>query len=71
MSLKSDQRMEVWIFCDVIQPMIWLHFLLVHGEFGNPGIYGKDKTDQPVSHFQQSRPALPLPENKKKKRKIL
>ena len=49
MSLKSDQRMEVWIFYDAIPRMIWLRFLLVHGESGNPGIYGKDKTDQAVS----------------------
>ena len=49
MSLKSDQRMEEWIFCDVIQRMIWLRFLLVHGGSGNPEIYGKEKTDRAVS----------------------
>ena len=49
MSLKSDQRMELWIFCDVILWMIWLRFLLVHGGSGNLEIFGKEKTDRAVS----------------------
>jgi hypothetical protein len=62
MSLRSDQRIEVWIFCDVIQRMIWLRFLLIHGGSGTPEIYGKDKIDQAVSFGYST----PKPKKKEK-----